>query len=263
HERADLWAFAKLGLFGVFLNQVLFIVGLSYTTATNVGILMPAIPVFTAALAAAFRVERLTAAKIVGIASAVAGALVVLDAARAAPMSGRLLGNVLILANCASYAMYLVLQRPVLARVPPLTLTAGAYAAGGLGVVIVSSSSLSEFTHQTHASLVYLGLAYVILMPTILGYAANMWAVRHSSSTLAATYVTLQPIVTASLAAIFLGETLGWREAIALVLIVTGLMLVAGVMPRWKRHAALEPEPPEAEPDEEPSPIATGGAPFE
>ena len=40
---------ALLGFLGVYANQVLFILGLKQTTATNAAILMPSIPVFAAA----------------------------------------------------------------------------------------------------------------------------------------------------------------------------------------------------------------------
>ena len=44
----DLPYLALLGLLGVFTNQLLFIIGLQKTTATNASILMPSIPIFAA-----------------------------------------------------------------------------------------------------------------------------------------------------------------------------------------------------------------------
>ena len=59
--RRDLPMLALLGGLGVFANQVLFITGLQHTTATNASILMPSVPVFAVAAAAALRIERVGA----------------------------------------------------------------------------------------------------------------------------------------------------------------------------------------------------------
>ena len=48
-ERTDYWRLAILGLFGVVLNQIFSIVGLSLTTASNASLLIVTIPIFTAA----------------------------------------------------------------------------------------------------------------------------------------------------------------------------------------------------------------------
>ena len=54
------------------------------------------------------------------------------------------------------------------------------------------------------------GVAYIIAFPTVFAYAASTWAVRRSSPALVAAYNTLQPLVAATLAVVFLGERFGW-----------------------------------------------------
>ena len=66
---------ALLGFLGVFLNQILFLNGLNWTTASNASILMPSIPVFASLTAAILGIERLNFKKSLGIGLAVAGAL--------------------------------------------------------------------------------------------------------------------------------------------------------------------------------------------
>ena len=69
--------------------------------------------------------------------------------------------------------------------------------------------------------------AYIVAFPTIFSYSVNTWAVKRSSPSLAAAYTTAQPLVTALLASWFLGERLGWREAVGFLLIATGLYWVS------------------------------------
>ena len=223
---SDLPVLAALGFMGVFLNQLLFIHGLQRTTATNAAILQPSAAVFTAAIAALTGVERLSARQTAGIILAVLGALVMLNPFHFRFGSDVLFGNFLLLLNCIAYAGYLVLQRPVLRRVPPLTVTAWAFLFGGAGVLLVSAPSMARAPLASAPPIVWWGLLYIVLVSSTLCYALHTWAVGRSSPSTAAAFIPLQPATAAVLAAIFLGERAGWKEAAGFVLIVSGLILV-------------------------------------
>jgi drug/metabolite transporter (DMT)-like permease len=221
--RRHLPVLALLGLLGMFANQVLYILGLARTTAGNAGILMPSIPVFALAVAALSGVERLTWRRCIGVSLAVAGAVAMLDPTNLSLRSGTTVGNALILANCLSYAIYLVLQRPVLRQLPPLTVVAWAYLFGSLGVLAVSAPSLASTAWAAVPPTVWLGVAYIVLIPTSVNYVINSWAIRRSSPALVAAYSLLQPVVAAGLGVLFLAEGIGARELAGFALIVTGL----------------------------------------
>lgn len=226
--RSELPRLAMLGFFGVFINQVLFIVGLSYTTAISAAILMPSIPVFTAGIALLLRIEKLTVARAIGILSAVAGALIILDVGNLSFSGDAALGNLLILINCGSYALFLVLARPVLLRVPPLTVTAWTFLFGGVGVVAMGFGDLLDTPFSTLPMAAWLSIAYILLLPTLINYVLNVWAVKRSSSSLVAAYTTLQPVVATILAVLLLGEMFGIREIAGFTLIVAGLIWTSG-----------------------------------
>jgi drug/metabolite transporter (DMT)-like permease len=225
-SRADLPMLALLGGLGVLANQVLFITGLKLTTATNASILMTSVPVFTVAAAAALSVEKLSAHRLVGIALSVAGALVLVNPLRFSTDRGAALGDALILVNCFCYALFLVLQRRVLARIPWRTVIAWSFLFGAAGVLLAAGPDLAALRPATVPVATWLGVVYIILFPTVFAYAASTWAVRRSSSALVAAYSTLQPFVAAVLAAAFLGERFGWVEGLGFVLIVAGLWRV-------------------------------------
>ncbi len=233
-KRGDLPMLALLGLLGVFLNQVLFIVGLQFTTATNAAILMPSIPVFAVAVAALLRIEAIGWRRLLGIALAVTGALVVLGPGRLSSSSSVALGNLLILLNCLSYATFLVLQRPLLERLPWRTTIAWAFLFGSAGVLAVASFDLARLEPAAISASTWAGIAYIVALPTVFSYAVNTWAVKRSSPSMAATYTTAQPLFAATLASWFLGELLGWREAVGFLLIAAGLLRVS-----WRRRDPL------------------------
>lgn len=222
---------ALLGLLGVFLNQVLFVIGLKYTSATNAAILMPSIPVFAVGIGWLTRVEIVGARRILGVLLAAVGAVTLLDPRTFSLADASSLGNLLILLNCLSYATFLVIQRPLLTKLPWRTVIAWSFLFGGIGVLLVSLPAVSRLELATVQTQVWLGIIYIALFPTFLGYLLNTWAVRRSSATLAATYTTVQPLLTALLAMIFLGEKLRAPQVAGFVLIATGLWLVS-----WRRR---------------------------
>lgn len=225
--RAELPTLALLGGLGVALNQILFIFGLQHTTATNAAILMTSLPVFAVAAAAALGIERIGPRRLLGIALSVAGALVLVNPLRFSTDRAGAFGNLLILGNSLAYALFLVLQRPILRRLPWRTVIAWSFLFGGTAVLAVSAPSLAALEWGAVPPRAWLAVGYIALFGTVFAYAINTWAVRRSSPALVAAYGTLQPLLTALLATTFLGESIGWAEAVGFALIALGLWQVS------------------------------------
>jgi drug/metabolite transporter (DMT)-like permease len=222
------WAWlALLGSLGVTANQILFIEGLQHTTASNASILMTCLPVFAVAAGALLGIEGVGPRRLLGIALAVAGALVMVHPGSFESDGSTTFGNLLILGNCLSYALFLVLQRPILRRLPWRTVIAGSFLCGGPLVLAASLPTLAATDFGEIPAASWMGVLYIALFATVFAYAANTWAVRRSSPALVAAYGMLQPVVTAGLAIAFLGETLGWVEGAGFALIVAGLWQVS------------------------------------
>jgi drug/metabolite transporter (DMT)-like permease len=225
------WAWlALLGSLGVTANQILFIEGLQHTTASNASILMTCLPVFAAAAGALLGIESVGPRRLLGIVLAVGGALVMVHPGSfsiAGTAGKTTFGNLLILGNCLSYALFLVLQRPILRRLPWRTVIAGSFLCGGPLVLAASLPTLASTDLGAIPAASWMGVLYIALFATVFAYAANTWAVRRSSPALVAAYGMLQPVVTAALALAFLGETLGWVEGAGFALIVAGLWQVS------------------------------------
>lgn len=233
----DLPILALLGLLGVGLNQMLFVEGLARSTATNAAILMPAIPVFAAGLGAVLGIEPVGWRRLVGIGAAVVGALAILDPTAFDLSSDTTLGNLMILGNCLSYALFLVLQRPLLERIPWRTLLAWAFVFGSLPVLAFGGGPLTSTDWNGISPTVAAGIVYILLFPTALGYSLNTWANRRSSPSVVAAYKTLQPLLTAALAVPLLGEPFGSRHLFGMVSILGGLWLVS------RRRGSTAPAP--------------------
>jgi drug/metabolite transporter (DMT)-like permease len=211
------------GLLGVSFNQILFIWGLSLTTAINTTVLTATIPVFTLAAAVLLGRERMTRRAAAGIVLAAAGALALLNAQRFDWGSASFRGDLLLVANCVSYSLYLVLSRPILAHYRAITFTAAVFRYGAVLIVLAALPQLLRLHPAAIPALAWWSLAGVILLCTVIPYALNAWALARTHASHVAFYVFLQPLISTVLAILVLGEELTAKTIWAALLIFAGL----------------------------------------
>lgn len=233
--RGEWRTLAGLSLFGVVLNQLLFLTGLSMTTAVDAVVLITTIPAFTLAVGVAWGRERWSTRKGLGMGVAFAGVVVLVGASALEFGSATFLGNLLVVLNSLSYAVFLVASRPVLARIPPLTLTAGTFAIASLAFLPVGALGLAWGMPGQLDGVGAAAIAYIVVGPTVLTYfLVSHVLVRVPASTVA-TFVYLQPLAGGLLAVLFLAEPLTARTLGAAALIFLGVGLVA-LEPRGLRR---------------------------
>jgi len=222
-DRKSLWLYAVLG---VVINQLLFIKGLSMTTAHEAAILITTIPVFTLAAAVFVGREQLTVRKIGGIALALSGALFVLGFA---PLSGDpriLIGDLLILTNCLSFSLYLVLSKRLASVITPARMVAFMFAAGTILMLPFTITGLMSTEWRAIPASAWIALAAIVVGPTAVAYLLNAWALSRADSSTVAIYSYLQPFVAAVLATLFLGEVIKPSAVVGAALIFAGVFLV-------------------------------------
>jgi drug/metabolite transporter (DMT)-like permease len=221
--REDARAIVLYSLLAVVINQSFFLAGLSLTSAHVAAILITTVPVFALAAAIVLGRERATAAKVGGIALAAAGALLVVGGEGLEGTTKSLLGDLFIVGNSLSFALYLVLSKPMMARVSARRTIARMFAWASLLLLPVAAWPMAHEHWRAIPPRAWLALGLVIVGPTVAAYLLNAWALRHADSSLVAAYTYLQPVIAGLLAAIFLHEQI--RPSV----VVAGLMIVAGV----------------------------------
>jgi len=229
--RADVGQLLLYGLLGASLNQICFLEGLSRSTATNAGLMFASIPLLTLALAVVLRRERATLPGVVGVGIGLVGALVLILPRGGVDVTSRTTaGNLLLLLSGASYALYLVLTRPILARLDPLTVVSWVFLLAALTVTPIGLGGLRDLLGAGASRAGWASIAYVVVGGTALPYLLNNWALVRVKSSVVAVYILVQPVVAGSLGRVFLHEQLGPHTAIAALLIVAGVMLSG-----WRR----------------------------
>jgi drug/metabolite transporter (DMT)-like permease len=225
----DLVTLALLATFGIVVNQILFVEGLARTTATNAIVLNATIPVFTAGVAIALGRERPTVARLLGLGVAFAGALVVASGGGKGPVrldGAHLVGSAMLLTNSLSFAIYLVLSRPILQRYKTVTVVSWVMTFGALGVLPFGAPLLVAAAPHVGPK-AWLAVAWIVLFPTVGTYFLNAYALRRAPASLVAIYIYLQPILGAGMAAVVLGERPHLATLAGGLLIATGIALVA------------------------------------
>lgn len=226
-SRADFKRVVLYSFLGVVINQSMFLAGLALTSAHVAAILITAVPVFTLAAALVFKEERVTAMKVAGISLAAAGALVVVGGEGFGGTTKSLIGDVLIIGNSLSYALFLVLSKPDMARLSPTRVIARMFGIAAVLMLPIAAVPMMHLHWRAIPPGAWLSLAFVIAGPTITAYLLNAWALAHTDSSLVAAYTYLQPVMTVILAAMFLGERIRAAALVAGVLIFMGVWLAS------------------------------------
>jgi drug/metabolite transporter (DMT)-like permease len=219
----DGWRLTGFAILGVVINQSLFLAGLALTSAHAAAILITTIPIFALCAALVLGRERATAAKISGIVLAAAGAVAMVGGEGLAGTTKSLIGDLLIVGNSLSYALYLVASKPAMARLSARRVISRMFAVASVVMLPIAAWPMMHEHWRAIPSQAWLALAFVIAGPTIAAYLMQAWALKYAESSVVAAYTYLQPVFAVILAAIFL------QEQIRPIALLAGAMIVAGV----------------------------------
>lgn len=243
--RRDLGKLFGLSLLGISLNQLFFLEGLSRTSAINATILISTIPVFTTALAILMGKERARPIRLAGIAVAFAGAIVLIGIRDFDLRDEHTVGNLLVVLNALCYSFYLVLSRPMLNRYRSSTVVAWTFLFGALLILPLSAPQVAALAAGPLDSRIVWAMVWIILVPSVLAYSLNNYALKRVQSSTVAVYVFLQPLIGVSLALLLLpDERLSLTDALGGLAILAGVILVSSTE-RFEPVAAI-PESGEA-----------------
>jgi drug/metabolite transporter (DMT)-like permease len=226
-ERKHLTRFILCAVTGVAINQMLFIKGLSLTTSIHASLLSLGTPVFITIIAAWLLKETLTIFKISGLLLAIAGAAILI-ASKESNGSGKdiLLGDILVLINSVSYALFLVLVRPLMEAYSPVHVLRWVFTLGSILILPFGWNQFLEIDWSAFTYSHWSSLAFVVIGATFSAYLLNIYSIGNIGSSTTGTYIYTQPIFAAVIAIIFTSEYVTLIKALSAVLIFAGVFLV-------------------------------------
>jgi drug/metabolite transporter (DMT)-like permease len=222
-RRADLPRFVLAALSGYTLYQLGFALGLDHTSPFSSSLLIAMVPLFTVVILAILG-ERTPPQAWIGIAVAVVGVVVFLldkwgD-------RGSLVGDALSLGAALAFAVYGVVNRPLVARYPPATYTAWTLLLGTMPLLVIAGPAAVAQPWGAVSGAAWLGTLYMVVFPVYIAYQLWNWAIQHRGAATATTFSLLVPIVSGVLSALVFHEGFGAAKLSGAALVLAGLVIV-------------------------------------
>jgi len=230
-EKKDFIRLIICGLLGVAINQLFFFHGLNLTSPIDASIIITAVPVMVLIFSAFILKEKITIQKLIGITIGAIGAILLIWYGKKAVGTSSVLGNLFVFVNACSYALYLVLIKPLMKKYNPITIISWVFLFGLVFVIPIGigdalTTNFDAFTLNT-----YLTIAFVILGTTFFAYLFNIYALTQVSPSVSGSYIYLQPAVSFIMVTIY-AYALNHKEYaqdINLVKILSSLLVILGV----------------------------------
>ena len=226
-EKKDIGRFLLCALTGIAINQMLFLKGLVLTSTAHAALLMLTTPLIISVFAFWVLKESMTWTKALGLAIGIGGCVFLISSRETSSTApDYLLGDILIIINAISYALYFILVKPLMNRYSPLHVIRWMFTFGFFMILPFGWQELSEVQFQSFETAHFISLAAICITGTFLAYYFNAYGIQHLGAAITGAYIYTQPVFTVIIAMFLLGEQLTWHKVVAAILIFAGVYLV-------------------------------------
>lgn len=223
-EKKDLVKMAWLAVFGVVVNQVFFIWGLSLTYPINSAIIMISNPVIVFIFTLFLLKERISFFQFSGLSLALIGAtMLLLFRGNLQFGSETMAGDLLTLINSTSWAIFVVLVKPIMLKYNTATAMRWMFLFGSLYILPIGLGETLQTNWQAFTHEAVFAVCFVVIATTFFAYLLNIYGLQHLSPNTVSAYIYLQPFL-ASLFAMLLG-----KDQLTPTKLVSGGLIIAGL----------------------------------
>jgi drug/metabolite transporter (DMT)-like permease len=211
--------------FGNFLFSVCMLLGLSMTSAMAAGVVLSTLPVTVAILSWALLAEAFTPRLFLSVICAGAG--IGLLQAAGSSSGASLLGSALVMGGVVCEALYVVIGKRLVSSLAPLRICASINL---WGLALSAPMGLWQLARLDIAALPagrWLLLGYYAIAASILAPWLWMSGLRSVRAGQAGAFTVALPLTATAIAVGVLGETAGWRHALALGFALLAIRLSA------------------------------------
>eukprot|EP00003_Mantamonas_plastica_P023173 TRINITY_DN4108_c0_g1_i2.p1 TRINITY_DN4108_c0_g1~~TRINITY_DN4108_c0_g1_i2.p1 ORF type:complete len:348 (-),score=105.80 TRINITY_DN4108_c0_g1_i2:117-1160(-) len=242
---------AKLA-FLVSITMISFLLSLSYTSATNIGLMAPLVPATTMGISILAKKESLTKTKLLGLVLGVCGSLAITPIFSTAPTieSREIVGLSLGFVYVVSYSIFLTMQGDAVSNEPALTVVVSTWTIV-IPFLFVANSLASIMTNSMEPFIIkndaWMALLYISIIGTGGPYVITAWTANHVDPSFIALAQAVQPLIVGGLAFLFLGEIITLQQIIAFIFIAASVMVatLAQVGPSQEQQLLADDSFPE------------------
>ena len=235
--RAHGWRILACAVFGVAANMLMFFKGLEITTPINGAVLMLATPIFVLLLNIVINKERMNLLQGIGVLLAAFGSIMLMSGKSFQLSSSTYMGDLLILLNAISYAMYLVLDKDLLRQYHTLTVSKYTFLIGAILVLPFGYPELVQGKFNEMTPVIIAEVLFIIVCTTFVTYLLNAWAIQQAGPNIVGAYIYLQPILASIIAIILKKDTLTAYKMFSILLIFAGVFITTTHLKWYKSKA--------------------------
>ena len=226
-KKEHIGRFFWCGLMGVAINQMLFIKGLTMTSTIHASLLMLSTPILIAFFAFLILKEKFTILKGTGLALGIGGAIFLITAkGDSGEKDGYLWGDLLVILNAISYAIYFIIVKPLMKEYNPVHVVRWVFTFGLIMILPFGWMQFSEIQWHQFSNFDFAALGFIVICGTFLAYLFNILGIQNLGAGITGSYIYTQPAFTAIIAVFFLNEVLTMQKIVAGILIFAGVFLV-------------------------------------
>ena len=232
-ERTWVPNLVAMGILSTTLYQIFFLYGVKYAAASDDSLVIGIGPVLIAILAVFFLDERLTRTKALGFISGLAGIMVISLLSPNTNVPNRLLGVTLVFGGAVSYALYTILLRRFVSenktsttQPAPSSLQILTWISLFGWLFLIPFSILETPWNTTWNTGSWLGILYLAILSTVVGYFFYVEGVSKIGAGRAAIFGNLIPVFGVATSALLLNESISTWHGVSFLLIFTGVVLV-------------------------------------
>lgn len=185
-------------------------------------------PIFIVVFSVPMFKERLTKKRVLGICIAAVGTFTVITGGSLSftGSSNFLLGSLILLSTPILWAAYSLIGKKITEKYDSLLVVAYATILGGLCLIPFSlaENSIQQIISMTLNA--WFAILFLSVTCSLFGYYAWIYMLKKAGTTLASSFLFLEPVVTAIFAAAIIGETLTLFSLIGGLLIFVGVLLI-------------------------------------
>lgn len=209
-ERRDLPKLAIFGLIGLALNQGCYYIALKLTSVGYALLFQYTAPFLLMGFGLLTKTERMTAAKVLAAVLSLCGCALMMLGHANGQVALSWVGTIAALGSAVAFAFYSAYGQRILRRYDSRTVMTYAFTFAGLAWLLARPPWMVEWQHFDSRAWGF--IAYLSAFATVAPFGLYLASLRHLEPSRANLTSALEPVIAASLAWVWLGETMsGWQ----------------------------------------------------